>query len=713
MKISELSLIMNSSYLEKGIQFSFILSSLLLCFFQTSCYGTMWGKTESLDQTESSTANSNATSLQGIPISPDSPNNNGQFLKFNGTQWFPSYINISDLKSSINNSSALAVSCNNNQAISYNSALDSFECVSISIQASQITQGTLAIENGGTGASTQSAAANNLLPSQASNAGKFLSTDGSNLSWSSVSTGTNQWITSGSNIYFQSGFVGIGTPSPNSLIEAYSTNNNLTAISVINTSGGGSAGAKFSASNSAGSSFHMGVTGSANTTTTSLGTPGSAFIYFTSIGENLNIVNDSTTGDIMFYTTAASSSPVMTIKSTRYVGFGTSSPTAPVQVAAVAVPVAGTKSLADFADTNGPAANNGGGITFSGYYDLSGILVPYAGIQSGKSNGTIGDNSAYLSFSTRANGVPPTEKLRIDSTGKVGIGTSFPAYQLDVRGASMQFANDGDIYQYIFSSGGALSGKPTLWFQSSRGTNASSTYPLSGDSLGAIFFGNQVAANIGAKIESIAVGNHGSGGLQPTGGKLEFSTTPSGTNNAAIRMTIDDIGNVGVGTIPGYKLDVNGDINLAGASSLLFAGSPICTNSGCSSPSDIKLKENIQPLEDSLSKVLNLRGVSFNWKDKKKFGAQSEIGFIAQDLEVIFPEVVKTNPRTGLKSVAYDHIVVPLVESLKELHFINKNLSSKIFELEKKNEELNKEYSAIKDRLDKVEKLIFKSNPSN
>ena len=50
--------------------------------------------------------------------------------------------------------------------------------------------GTLALANGGTGATTQAGAANAVLPTQTSNSGKFLTTDGSNVSWATVSGGT-------------------------------------------------------------------------------------------------------------------------------------------------------------------------------------------------------------------------------------------------------------------------------------------------------------------------------------------------------------------------------------------------------------------------------------------------------------------------------------------------------------------------------------------
>ena len=56
--------------------------------------------------------------------------------------------------------------------------------------------------------------------------------------------------------------------------------------------------------------------------------------------------------------------------------------------------------------------------------------------------------------------------------------------------------------------------------------------------------------------------------------------------------------------------------------------------------SDISLKTNINQLSDSLNKTKQLRGVSFNWKNTVKMGEQTEIGFIAQEVQDIVPEVI-------------------------------------------------------------------------
>ena len=78
--------------------------------------------------------------------------------------------------------------------------------------------------------------------------------------------------------------------------------------------------------------------------------------------------------------------------------------------------------------------------------------------------------------------------------------------------------------------------------------------------------------------------------------------------------------------------------------------------------SDRRLKENIGTLDaGTLEKVLRLNGVSFRWKQD----GRQDIGVIAQDVEEVFPELVKTDPTTGFKSVEYGNLVAPLIEAIK------------------------------------------------
>ncbi len=104
-------------------------------------------------------------------------------------------------------------------------------------------------------------------------------------------------------------------------------------------------------------------------------------------------------------------------------------------------------------------------------------------------------------------------------------------------------------------------------------------------------------------------------------------------------------GNVGIAVAsPSEKLEVAGKVK---ASAFLYS-------------SDEKLKKNITPITGALAKVEALEGVSFEWKDN----GEKNLGFIAQDVETVLPELVSGEE---LKSVAYGNMTAVLLEAIKEL----------------------------------------------
>ncbi len=80
--------------------------------------------------------------------------------------------------------------------------------------------------------------------------------------------------------------------------------------------------------------------------------------------------------------------------------------------------------------------------------------------------------------------------------------------------------------------------------------------------------------------------------------------------------------------------------------------------------SDARLKNNVISLSGSLGKVESLRGVSFEYK---QYPGVPRIGFIAQEVKEVIPEVVKADKDTDMLSVAYQDLVPVLVEAIKEL----------------------------------------------
>ncbi len=110
--------------------------------------------------------------------------------------------------------------------------------------------------------------------------------------------------------------------------------------------------------------------------------------------------------------------------------------------------------------------------------------------------------------------------------------------------------------------------------------------------------------------------------------------------------------NVGIGTAsPGQLLDVNGT---ARATAFLYS-------------SDARLKERVVGLTEGLVKVLALSPVSFTWKNgiENVNAGESDIGFIAQEVENVVPGIVTTD-EGGMKSVDYIRLVPILTKAIQE-----------------------------------------------
>jgi hypothetical protein len=98
-------------------------------------------------------------------------------------------------------------------------------------------------------------------------------------------------------------------------------------------------------------------------------------------------------------------------------------------------------------------------------------------------------------------------------------------------------------------------------------------------------------------------------------------------------------------------------------------------------PSDERLKENVQDVENPIETIQKLRGVTFDWKYNNR---GSDIGFIAQEVEKVLPQIVREknlmkspDENETYKVVAYDRLIPILVESIKVL-------TARIDELEKR-----------------------------
>ena len=128
-------------------------------------------------------------------------------------------------------------------------------------------------------------------------------------------------------------------------------------------------------------------------------------------------------------------------------------------------------------------------------------------------------------------------------------------------------------------------------------------------------------------------------------------------------MTIPKTGMVGIGTsTPSYALHVNGTAYATTAGGAL---------------SDERHKEKIKTLDFSALETLSkMRPVTFFWKKVEDDGMKGEqIGFIAQEVEKVLPQVVLTqNNEEKTKGIKYDEIVPVLTKAIQELSNENKKL---------------------------------------
>lgn len=91
-----------------------------------------------------------------------------------------------------------------------------------------------------------------------------------------------------------------------------------------------------------------------------------------------------------------------------------------------------------------------------------------------------------------------------------------------------------------------------------------------------------------------------------------------------------------------------------------ISASGVVTATDFNSTSDIALKENVELIDNPLDKLLELRGVTFEWKENKKSG----VGVVAQDVEKVLPQAVGGSK--DHKTVNYNAIIGLLVESVKQ-----------------------------------------------
>jgi len=255
--------------------------------------------------------------------------------------------------------------------------------------------------------------------------------------------------------------------------------------------------------------------------------------------------------------------------------------------------------------------------------------------------------------------------------GNVGIGTTAPVNKLQVTSAS----NDVEVLRVDNTAG-----------------NSGSVQGVT--HLGLNFFG--VGNNSGARITAYQNGTSG------YAGGMYFSTRSVNSDSApteAMRITHDQL--IGLGPVASFTTTHRVWIDKGSSTYAVYSQGSIQVNAGAIgvgvtpsatsgridagndivaySTSDQRLKENITPIANALDKVKALTGVEFDWKEETKevHGYEGhDVGVIAQEVQAVLPEAVRTND-SGYLSVRYEKMIALLVEA-------NKELASRVEELEKK-----------------------------
>ncbi|WP_412469919.1 MULTISPECIES: tail fiber domain-containing protein [unclassified Halobacteriovorax] len=230
------------------------------------------------------------------------------------------------------------------------------------------------------------------------------------------------------------------------------------------------------------------------------------------------------------------------------------------------------------------------------------------------------------------------------NTGKVGIGTSVPTSDLLIVHGVRQLSSTG------------LGG---LVVQSGNDQVGMQVFDIDGD-----------GATGDDKIPSVTWGDNPSD-------PLVFARYTSGSSYTEY-MRLTGTGELGLGTdAPSERLHVAGNVL---AAAYLYT-------------SDERFKENVETIIDPLHKVNALRGVTFDWKTdefpERNFPKEKTVGFIAQEVEKVQPELVKTG-QDGYKSVQYGNITALLVEAVK-------SISHKIDKLFNNDEEVKREIASLKE----------------
>jgi len=193
----------------------------------------------------------------------------------------------------------------------------------------------------------------------------------------------------------------------------------------------------------------------------------------------------------------------------------------------------------------------------------------------------------------------------------------------------------------------------------------------------------------------------------------------SNTITIGSAVTVDASNTSAIGTSSTVTTRLNGATGIyaltVGTDTTNGNGAYLTVGGTWTNVSDRRVKENIRPLEYSLEDLLKIEAVSYELKGSH----EKQIGFIAQDLYQVVPEVV-TKPADESKNrwgVSYGNLVALVVKSMQELYVkvvalisSDKEQTRKIASLEEENIKLREENNKLKDKNEETQAALCTLN---
>ncbi len=506
---------------------------------------------------------------------------------------------------------------------------------------------------------------------------QVLKWNGSTWAPATDNAGFSPWFTSGTNVYYNSGDVGIGTSSPDGSLEVFS-NGNLSDPQILLHENGNDYARLRMQNNNTGNYWSI-----------------AAYIASNNQNDRLNFWN-GTSGD------------VMTITGDGQVGIGVGiSPK-------VAFHVGDTRRVLFGADTLGA----GDKLMFLPHKHAFRVGSLSTGASSTYWNSdSIGLYSFASGYNTRAQGYGAT------AMGRATEASNFYAF------ASGYFTNAYGQYSTAmgYNTDALALGSTALGYSSEAEQNYSFAAGFVAEAQG--IFSVALGTNVRAQsYASMAVGRYNFGGGSATGWLINdpIFEIGIGTSNTARAnaVTVLKNGNVGIGTlVPLDRLHVNGRVrfqsveyfedggtneiagrgdirpdsnNLYDIGTATFRYDDIYATNGTINTSDERLKSNIENLGYGLEAIKQLRPVSFRWREG--FDQDTKLGLIAQEVLQVLPEVVNTHDykvseedesqatRYEVENLGiyYSSLVPVLIKAIQELETKVKTLEERLQQVENK-----------------------------